>query len=152
MTTFETSVWIKRPIEEVFVHVADPLGFPEWNSAVQSVWKIHGHDGEAGSTYTMLRELRGGRVDNELEVVASEPPVEFAIRTMSGPTPFLYRYRFSAENGETVVRLSGAFDLGGAAALLGPLAGRAVKRGVDDNLAALKRTLETSVRPVQGHR
>jgi hypothetical protein len=34
--------------------------------------------------------------------------------------------------------------LDGAAALLGPLARRAVKKGVDDNFATLKRILEAA--------
>ena len=37
-------------------------------------------------------------------------------------------------------------ELAGAKALVRPLAGRAIKRGVDDNLDELKRLLETPVR------
>jgi hypothetical protein len=65
----------------------------------------------------MERELPSGRAVNELEVVASERPREFAIRTTAGPTPFLYRYRFSAEDGDTVMRLEAEVELPGAAAL-----------------------------------
>jgi hypothetical protein len=54
----------------------------------------------------------------------------------------VYRYWFVSENGETVVRLDAAVELEGVAALLGPVVGRAVKRGVDDNFAALKTILE----------
>jgi hypothetical protein len=61
-----------------------------------------GQNGVA-STYSMERELPSGRAVNELEVVASERPREFAIRTTAGPTPFHYRYQLSAENGETVI-------------------------------------------------
>jgi hypothetical protein len=61
-----------------------------------------------------------------------------------GPTPFLYRYQFSAENGETVMKLEAEVELPGAAAFLPQLARRLVKRGVDDNLAALKKILEHS--------
>jgi hypothetical protein len=93
----------------------------------------------------MERELPSGRVHNELAIVAHEPPTEFDIRTTSGPTPFNYRYRFSTANGETVVHLDAVVELNGAAALLAPLAGRAVKRGVDDNFDELKRLLETPV-------
>jgi uncharacterized membrane protein len=142
VTKFETHARINRPIEDVFAYVSDPLNFPAWNSAVQAVRQTHGRESEVGSTYSMARELPSGRVQNDLEIFAREHPTEFGMRTTSGPTPFSYRYRFSSENGETVIQLSGAFDLGGPAALLGPLAGRAVKRGVDDNLAALKRILE----------
>jgi hypothetical protein len=36
MITFETTVRVKRPIEEVFAFVANPRMFPRWNSAVQT--------------------------------------------------------------------------------------------------------------------
>jgi hypothetical protein len=90
--------------------------------------------------------LPSGRAQNELEIFAHEHPTEFAIRAMSGPTPFRYHYVFSGTNGETVVQLDAVVELEGAAGLLGPLAGRAVKRGVDDNFHELKRILETTPR------
>ena len=90
MITFETSVRVERPIEEVFAFVSDPLMFPRWNSAVQTVHGTSGESGEPGSTYSMRRELPSGQVENELEVLSREHPTEFAIRTTSGPTPFLW--------------------------------------------------------------
>lgn len=98
VTAFKTSVRIRRPIEEVFAFVSEPLNFPHWNSAVRAVRKTHGRDGEVGSTYTMERELPSGGVQNELEVFARGRrlevfargrPTEFGIRTTSGPTPFI---------------------------------------------------------------
>lgn len=74
---FETSVRMERPIEDVFAFVSDPLLFPRWNSAVQTV---HGTSGQAsvpGSRYSIQRELPSGRVENELEVLAREHPSEF---------------------------------------------------------------------------
>ncbi len=147
MTTFETSVRIRRPIDEVFDFVADPLNLRHWNSAVRAVWKTRGQESEAGSTYSMERDLPGGRARNDLEIFAHELPVAFGIRTTSGPTPFSYRYGFTSHGGETVVALHGAFELDGQAARLGRVAGRAVKRGVDDNLRRLKHILETPPRP-----
>lgn len=147
MIAFETKVRINRGIEEVFAYVSDPLNFPRWNSAVKAVRKTSvGEDGVA-STYSMERELPTGRAINELEVVASEPPRTFAIRTTAGPTPFLYRYQFSAENGETVVNLDAQVEVEGAAAFLPQLARRLVKKGVNDNLATLKQILEAAPRP-----
>jgi carbon monoxide dehydrogenase subunit G len=140
--SFETSVRIGRPIEHVFAFVSDPSQFPLWNSAVQAVRGTSGETGEPGSTYSMERELPTGRVENELEVFARERPTEFGIRTTSGPTPFSYRYRFAADGAVTVVDLEARVELPGVAAMLGPLAARAVRRGVDANFAALKRTLE----------
>lgn len=145
MTSFKTSVRIRRPIEHVFAYVSEPLNFPHWNSAVRAIEKTRGPGSEVGSTYAMERELPSGRARNELEVFAHEHPTEFGIRTTSGPTPFSYLYAFSGANGETVVQIDAVVELDGAPALLGPLVSRAVKRGVDNNFAELRRTLETRV-------
>jgi uncharacterized protein YndB with AHSA1/START domain len=140
--SFEASVRIERPIEEVFAFVADPTQFPRWNSAVQTVRLTSGEPGGLGSKYSMQRVLPAGRVENELEVFSREHPAEFSIRTTSGPTPFVYRYRFARDGAGTVVHLDASVELPGVAAVLGPLAARGVRRGVDANFAALKRTLE----------
>ena len=142
MTAFTTSVRIARPTDEVFALVGDPLRFPLWNSAVQAVRLASGDPGEVGSTYVMERDLPSGQAENQVEVFARLPPSEFAIRTLSGPTPFVYRYRLSAEPEATLLELDAEVKLPGPAALLGPVAVRGVKRGVDANLAALKAILE----------
>ncbi len=139
---FETSVRIDRPMDQVFDYVSDPINFPRWNSAVQSVQRTSAGDDGVGATYLMERELPDGRAENELEVMAIQRPTEFDIRTTSGPTPFVYRYRFSEDGESTVVELAAEVELGGLAGALGPLASRAVKRGVDSNFADLKRFLE----------
>jgi carbon monoxide dehydrogenase subunit G len=142
--TFETGVRVERPIEEVFAFVSDPLSFPRWNSAVQTVQRTSGESGGPGSTYSMRRELPTGQVENKLEVLSREHPTKFGIRTTSGPTPFLYNYRFVPDGAGTVVHLDASVDLPGVSAVLGLLAARAVRRGVDANLAALKHMLEAS--------
>jgi uncharacterized protein YndB with AHSA1/START domain len=144
--SFDTSVRINRPIEEVFSYVSDPLNFPRWNSAVEAVRKTSAAENGTATTYSMERQLPSGRAVNQLEVVARQRPREFAIRTSAGPTPFHYRYRFSAEERETIVRLDAEVELPGAAALLPPIARRLVKNGVDANLASLKQILETARR------
>jgi hypothetical protein len=94
----------------------------------------------------MQRQLATGQVENELEVFAREHPSEFGIRTTSGPTPFVYRYRFTPRGADTVVHLDARVELPGVASVLGPLAARGVRRGVDANFAALKRLLEGTLR------
>jgi uncharacterized protein YndB with AHSA1/START domain len=138
---FETSVRIECPAEEVFDYVSAPENFPHWNSAVQAVRRTSG-EGDVGSTYLMERELPGGPAENGLEILTRSRPTEFDMRTTSGPTPFTYRYRFVSEDGDTDVQLAAEVELSGVAGALGPLATRAVKRGVDANFAMLKGILE----------
>jgi hypothetical protein len=109
---------------------------------VTEVEPLTGETGRVGSTYAMHRDLPGGSAENELEVLTRDEPTEFAVRTTSGPTPFVYTYRLAPDQSATRVDLHGEVELGGPASLLGPLASRAVKRGVDANLASLKALLE----------
>lgn len=142
MIRFQTSVRIERPIDEVFAYVSEPENFPRWNSAVRTVRKTSSGEHPVGATYSMTRQLPSGQAENDLEITAYERPREFAIRTLSGPTPFAYRYAFSPSDEGTLVELDAEVELPGAVALVEPLARRAVKRGVDDNFASLKDTLE----------
>jgi len=144
MIRFTTSIRIERPSEDVFDVISDPLRFPRWNSAVESVQHTSGQPRAVGSRYSMRRALPGGPVGNDLEIVDRDDPNAFAIRTTSGPTPFVYRYRISPDGDGAVVELDGSVELPRPAALVAPLAARAVKHGVDDNLATLKRILERS--------
>jgi uncharacterized protein YndB with AHSA1/START domain len=142
MIAFETSVGIQRPIQEVFAYVSDPRNLAYWNSAVQAVRPTAQGSSGVGSTYSMERQLPDGRATNQLEIVAHEPPHQFTIRTTAGPTPFLYRYRFAAQNGGTSLQLDAQVELDGVASLIPRLARHAVRKGVDDNLATLKLILE----------
>jgi polyketide cyclase/dehydrase/lipid transport protein len=137
MVAFQTSVRIMRPLHELFAYVADPTQFPHWNSAVESVRGSSTRPGEAGSTFLMRRELPTGSAENTLEIL-ERTPTTFVIRTTSGPTPFIYRYRFIADGSATILELDATVDVPGPAALVR----RAIKRGVDANLATLKHIQE----------
>jgi Polyketide cyclase / dehydrase and lipid transport len=142
MIAFQTNVSVNRPIEEVFTFVSDPLLFPLWNSAVQTVELASGQRGRVGSRYSMQRRLPVGQVENQLEVLSRDHASDFVIRTTSGPTPFCYRYRFASDGTDTIIQLDARVELSGVASVLGPLAAAALRRGVDAKLATLKRTLE----------
>jgi hypothetical protein len=118
--------------------------FPRWNSAVQTVHGTSEQTGGPGSTYSMQRQLPTGQVENELEILTREHPTKFSIRTTSGPTPFLYDYRFAPDAADTVVHLDASVELPGVTAVLGPLAARGVRRGADANLEALQHALQAS--------
>jgi uncharacterized protein YndB with AHSA1/START domain len=133
MINLNITVRIARPIEETFAYVSDLRRFPAWNSAVRVV-RATSEPGRVGSTYEMERDLPTGPARNALEIVALDPPAEFAIRTTSGPTPFLYRYRFTAEGAETLLELEAQMDMPRLLAV-------GLRRGIEANLATLVREL-----------
>ena len=147
MIAFQASIDIEGPIEDVFAYVSHPRNLPAWNSAVQAVRPASTASNSLDSVFSMKRQLPTGPATNQLEVIAREPLREFAMRTTTGPTPFLYRYQFAGQNGETTIELDAQVELDGVATLMPQLARRAVKKGVDDNLATLKLILENRRKP-----
>jgi len=141
MIHFETSIHIERPSDEVFAVVSDPETYPSWNSAVRAV-RPAADETDGGRRYRMERELPTGPAENLLEVIYAEPPREVVVRAADGPTPFFYRYVLQGSNGGTDLSVEGDVEAGGVSRILGPLAGGALKRGVDENFSTLKRLLE----------
>jgi len=143
--TFQLTLDIAAPPATVFDFVADFTTMPRWYSAVQRVDRTEGTSGP-GTRYAVHRQLPGGPARNEVEITAYEHGREVTFTSLSGPTPFVYRYLVEPDGGDgTRLTLEGTISgagLSGPAALLGPLAEGLFKRGMRDNLGALKQILE----------
>jgi uncharacterized protein YndB with AHSA1/START domain len=142
--TFHLTIDIAAPPADVFEFVADFTTMPRWYSAVQRVDLLSGTTG-LGTRYSVHRNLPGGAARNDVEVTTYDAGREVTFTSLSGPTPFVYRYLVEANGDATQLTLEGTISgagLPGAAALLGPLAERVFKRGMRDNLGELKKILE----------
>lgn len=142
--TFELSLDIATPPARVFDFVADFTTMPMWYSAVKRVERVGGTGG-LGTRYEVHRDLPGGAAVNEVEITAYADGEEVTFTSLSGPTPFVYRYHVEPLQGATRLTLVGtisASGLPGPASLLGPLAERLFERGMRDNLGTLQRMLE----------
>ncbi|MEV4600560.1 SRPBCC family protein [Amycolatopsis sp. NPDC049253] len=142
--TFELTLTIDAPPEEVFEFVADFTTMPQWYSAVQRVDRL-GKDTGVGTRYEVHRNLPGGPARNEVAITDLTPERAVTFTSLSGPTPFVYRYKIEPEQGKTQLTLEGtisAAGLPGPAALLGPLAEKLFKRGMQDNLGTLAEILQ----------
>jgi uncharacterized protein YndB with AHSA1/START domain len=139
MITFENTVFIERPIEEVFAFVADLQKIPKWNYYVRSVTPTSVETGAVGSTYHQIRksdeqDLRVTHIDwNKSLVIETIPPSrpelrrEMTFRAQDGGTRIVDRWRLNM----------------GVPKLLEPLAANRAKAGVAQNLGKLKVLLET---------
>jgi hypothetical protein len=143
MIRIETQIELAPRPAVAFAQLADLKRLPAWNSEVQRVVPRLRGPPVAGSRYAMSRRLPQGDVDDELEVVTIDPPRELVLRTIGGATPFTYRYTLSARHdGGTLLQLVAEVQLGPTAELLGPVARRAVRHGIDDNLQTLRAILD----------
>jgi uncharacterized protein YndB with AHSA1/START domain len=137
---------IERNPEVVFARLARVEDTPQWYSAVQRVEHVAGTPPGLGSRYRFTRQLPSGPAVNEVEIAEYELPVVFTIKSRSGPTPFTYRYVLAQNQpGSTRLRLEGEITgegLGGALALLAPLASTLFERGMRTNIETFKRLVE----------
>lgn len=142
--TFQLSLDIAAPATRVFDFVADFTTMPRWYSAVERVDRTHGTSG-LGTRYEVHRHLPGGPARNDVEITTYDSGREVTFTSLSGPTPFVYRYLVQPHGTATRLTLEGTISgagLSGPAALLGPAAEGLFKRGMRDNLGTLKEILE----------
>jgi uncharacterized membrane protein len=142
---FEVTTEIARPPSEVFAYLARITDAPQWYSAVESVEPYDADPVQLGTRARFRRQLGGATVENEVEVSAFEPDRQFELSSVSGPTPFVYRYRLDPSGGGTRLRLEGQISgegLSGPLALFKPFAETFFKRGMATNLKTLKRLIE----------
>jgi len=148
MGTFQTTISIGRPPAEVFDLLADTEKTPLWYEAVVSATKIGSGPAGRGRRYRLVRALPGGLVENEVEITDYEPARRVTLTSVSGPTPFRYRYTLEplAQGAGTRVILDGDITTEGlpVPAPLRPIATRAFQHGMAQNLAVLKRIVESS--------
>ena len=72
--------------------------------------------------------------------------IDLMVSSISGPTPFVYRYALERSGTGTLLRLEGSISadgLGGPLAMLGSVAEVFFKRGMASNLETFKRLVES---------
>ncbi|MCX5066128.1 SRPBCC family protein [Micromonospora lupini] len=144
--SFQLALDIKAPAAQVFDFVADFTTMPRWYSAVRRVERVDGTHG-LGTRYQVYRDLPGGPARNDVSITTYAAGEEVTFTSVSGPTPFTYRYLVRPSGGMTTLVLEGtisAAGLTGPAALLGPLAEKLFRGGMRDNLGTLKQILEAA--------
>ena len=86
MATFENTVTIRRPIEEVFAFLADFENIPRWNYAIVETHKVSEGPVGVGTSYQQVRSVPS-RSEERFEVIAYNPPRQLEIRGQLGPVP-----------------------------------------------------------------
>jgi hypothetical protein len=142
--TFTLNLDLTASPADVFAFIADFTTTPAWYSAVQRVQHLHGTGG-IGTEYVVHRQLPTGPAVNNVVVTDYAEGRGITFTSVTGPTPFVYRYRLTPVPHGTRLDLEGdisAAGLPGPARLLGPVAEGIFQRGMRTNLSTLKTILE----------
>jgi carbon monoxide dehydrogenase subunit G len=141
MASFENTVTIRRPMEDVFAFLADFENVPAWNYAIVETRKVSPGPVRVGTTYRQTRSVPR-RSEEGFEVTVFEPASRLEVQGEIGP--FRARVRYELEPTGSGTRLTNAVELrsSGLLRLVAPLAASRVKSAVAANLDALRQVLE----------
>jgi len=142
MQSFENTVTIEKPVEDVFAFLANFENVPAWNHAIEATGKISPGPVGVGTAYRQIRSIPR-RSEEDFEVTVFEPMSRLVIQSQIGR--FRTRACYSLTPVGSATRLTNEVDLepsSGVLRLVAPLAIPRVKAGVAENLNKLKEILE----------
>lgn len=142
MFKFEKSVLIHRPQQEVFDYVTDLANDPKWQSSIESVERTTDGPIGAGSTWHYVTKFLGRKAESDIQMTSYDPPHGVSVKSIGGPVPFENTYKFEAQEGGTLLIVSGQAELGGFFKIAEGLAGKQIEKQIEADGAALKKLLE----------
>ena len=138
MLEFENTIYIDRPVDEVFAFLSDFENIPKWNYYVLEVRELSESPIGVGTTYHQVRKTD----EQDFRIIEFEPDHIVAVKTLPQSSPGLeMRFTLYEEGNTTRLRDEWKLDTG-RPAILERLALRRVKSAVAENLAKLKKLLE----------
>jgi hypothetical protein len=150
MATFQNTLTIQRPIEDVFAFLADFENIPTWNYAIVETRRTSPGPVGVGTTYRQLRSIPDRREEG-FEVTVFEPTTRLEVHGEIGPFTATIGYLLApVDDGTQLVNVVDLESASMAVRLLAPLAASRVKAAVAANLNRLKQLLEAGRQGVPG--
>ncbi len=144
MYTFERSIHIDRPQQEVFDFVTNPANDPKWQGTSEgSEWTSEGPIG-VGSTQRSVNRFMGRKLEGTTEVTVWDPPHQIAQKSVGGPIPFEMTLRFDSMGGGTHLTISGQAEIGGFFKLGEGLVGKQLEKQMESDFNTLKDVMEAA--------
>lgn len=141
----QTEIIIQQPAAAVAAFASDPDNVTAWYKNIKSVeWKSPRPVTE-GSLLAFVAHFLGRRLAYAYEVIELDLPRRMVMRTADGPFPMETTYTWTEEGpGKTRMRLRNRGEAKGFAAITAPLMSRMMRKANLDDLALLKRLLESA--------
>ena len=142
MITFEKSIFINRPQQEVFDFLTDPTNDSKWrDSAVSSEWVTEEPVG-VGSKLRSVDKFLGRNLESTAEITTWDPPSTYGQKTLSGPVPFAFTISLEAQGGGTRLTMNVQAEFGGFFKMAEGLVGKQLEKQIETDFNGLKRVLE----------
>jgi carbon monoxide dehydrogenase subunit G len=142
MATYEKSIFINRPQQDVWDFFTDPANSSQWSTTEYAEWTSEGPPG-VGSTQRSVGKILGRKFESTSEITAWDPPNEHGYKSTSGPFPWEFTTKLEAKENGTQLNVSGTAEVGGFFKMAEGLVVKQLTKQVDTNFEALKQVLET---------
>jgi len=142
MIDIEDSIYIDRPVSQVFSYATDLDKNRQWQTDVEVTEQTSAGPFGKGATYRLVNRFMGQRL--EMEGVISEyvPNQRCTYRILSGPVRGENSFHFESVNGGTQLTTRGMLELK-TMKVAGFLVRRKARRQVKNDLQKLKSILES---------
>jgi uncharacterized membrane protein len=142
-TNVQVETVIDRPRNTVADYAMDWRNDTSWIRAISEARLVTDGPFGVGSRVERVASFLGRRIEYVNEVVELEPGARLVMRSVKAPFPMMVTYEFEEAGGRTRMRIRVEGDAGGFYKLAGPVLSRAVRKGIEGDLAQLKAILET---------
>lgn len=142
MIVKEASIYIDRPVEQIFAFIIDSQNLSKWQSNLIKSEKISEGNWRVGTKFREVRRM--GRSESEVqgEITALEPNKRFETKTSTQPLVTV-SYSYKAENGGTRVGYKITMVTWGFMRLMEPMIADSIKSDTNADLEKLKSILES---------
>jgi hypothetical protein len=140
--TFENSILISRPPQEIFDYAADPANAHKWQSNMISLeWTSTSVPG-VGSTQRGVARFLGRDMVSNVEITVWDPPYQYGYKLVDGPFKLAGSMMFEAKESGTKVTAYGQADARSFFRLAEGLLKKQTEKQNSTNLEALKLLLQ----------
>ena len=149
MTRIRETVDITAPATRVWAVVQeDATNAPRWSTSVARIEKLDRLPPGKGTVYRYHLDLPGGIKETlEVEQTVYNKPKRCAGKFVRGPLKGTWSYAYTEKDGITRVVYEMDYELGGLLRYAGGLLAGQYAEGIRDNLARLKKYIESGKGP-----
>lgn len=142
MITNEISIFIYRPVEQVFEYTVDGHNLHNWQSGFFEHELLTEGPKRVGTHIREVRQVGPRKAEIQAEVTAFKLNKHFATKTLTKPYVTV-DYTFESENGGTRIRYKFTLVATGLIRLMEPMIARGVKSDTQKDFEKLKNILES---------
>lgn len=140
MISVEVSVFIDRPVQEVWDFASDIERTQEWQ---QDVIRAEMNGPLAvGATGVFVQKFMGREIENEMEITGYDPPYEMCFTTTSGPIAFEGCQRTVEQDGGTLASFVVEAEVGGFFKVAEGMVAKQLESSLQRDLESLKAIME----------